>query len=67
MTKPVHLHKSKKHKNSNVLLLFVPAIIFVVVLATFLLSKGIYNYGHVATTTPPSILGEGSSLDNTGH
>ncbi|MFZ5933071.1 MAG: hypothetical protein ACOYT7_03300 [Patescibacteria group bacterium] len=55
MYEPVHIHRSSLNRDLNVFLLFIPAIIFVLVIAFLLTFK---SKEEIATTAEPSILGE---------
>lgn len=51
----LHLHPNRLNRSFNVFLLFLPAIIFAIVLALILSAK---PRQEVATTAEPSILGD---------
>lgn len=56
MHKPIHIHKNKLDRNSNIFLLLIPIIIFALVLSVILWSFNKNKY--VATNEEPSVLGE---------
>lgn len=57
MQETVHLHPNRLNRDINIFLLFIPAVVFVLLI--FLLFSGFRkNEVQVATTQEPSILGE---------
>lgn len=67
--KPVHFHRSKKFNKNNVYLLLIPALVFELIIATYLISKDYYiKRLKIAseTSTPTSqttVLGENENKD----
>jgi len=61
-TTPVHFHKSNIHSSSNLHLLFIPAIIFALIIAVYILTTS-RKYTQIATIEHPTVLGEEKELD----
>jgi hypothetical protein len=55
MSDTVHLHVNRLNRRANIFLLFLPALIFAILLALLL---QIQPQKEVATTSEPSILGD---------
>jgi hypothetical protein len=60
----VHLHKSKKHNSLNIALLLIPVMIFELIIASYLVTKEIYNQniqlasGTSTSTNQTEVLGD---------
>ena len=52
---PVHIYKNRLDRNLNIFLLFIPAVIFVLILLLFF-SK--YNQAHLPRDENETVLGE---------
>ena len=55
---PVHFHKRKVNKESHLLLLFIPSIIFSLIVTIYVLNIRKNYKNQVATVSNPQILGE---------
>ena len=67
MPETLHLHKSQKYSGHNIFLLFIPILIFGMVLAVYVFSKTTsVNSERIAVSSDDSfVLGDSDGLDNT--
>ena len=61
----IHLHKSRLEEKTNILLLLVPGLIFILTLGLFLLTLNRQTGEQIAAGEDSYVLSEKDSLDNT--